>query len=704
MTVLGVSSLRFLRWKTLYLLLLGLSINSLLTSVMSANQSDLVNSSSNTPAVVVSEHFKSQKLTSYISILEDKSAEMKIADIVLIKNKFKKISDTDFNYKFSKSNFWIKLSIEKNQSGNTSLYLQQKNPRFMNLELFTQKKDKTWMSKKAGWSFPAANREVFHNTLIFKIEANNPTNELFILLNSELIVDINLELWAQHSLNSKIQKENLEMGIIYGIILILMAYNLYYGIKSKDYNYIYLTMLILSVSLYHLNTKGLTAIYFWASSPGVLVKEMLITSFCITLFLYLFGSSYLRFKSTFPVINKALKIQVVFMFLLSLILIFDIGVAYLDKIVPLVRGLMLSVIATIIYGGIRCLRKGSKEARWFLIAGSIFIFTVSWIVLSRNGLISQQYHMNGKELWLASILTLVLFSFSIENKIKALELERKKQKKRADDLLEKNKKNLEKQNIHLEEEVRVRTKKYLEAKISAEEANEAKTIFLANISHELRTPLHGILSYSAMGQKRAGKFDATKAKKYFKNIEKSGKRLLTLISELLSFSKIESGKIELEIKNVNIEELIRDGVDDQIEAIKDKNMKVLINIKDQSAVVKGDGFKLSQVISNLLSNAIKFSSKESVVKITVNKSEKNKLKFVEVSVKDDGVGIPEKELKSIFSAFAQSSLHSKGSGGTGLGLSISQEIIHAHEGDIKAENNSNGGATLSFWLPIKELP
>ena len=233
---------------------------------------------------------------------------------------------------------------------------------------------------------------------------------------------------------------------------------------------------------------------------------------------------------------------------------------------------------------------------------------------------------------------------------------------------------------------------------TAEFANQAKSLFLANMSHELRTPMHGILGFSKLGEKRSKLWDRKKLEQYFSEIASSGNRLLDLLNNLLDLSKLESGKIEFEFERKNLLVAISNTINEFEGVLKEKHIRIEYIPFTSEEVVEMDEEKIRQVIRNLLMNAIKFSNLETVIKVKTVKQDDR----IVVSVIDRGIGIPEAEKETIFDKFTQSSQTNTGAGGTGLGLAICHEIIQSHGGKIWAENNMEGGATISFLLPLKQ--
>jgi signal transduction histidine kinase len=233
------------------------------------------------------------------------------------------------------------------------------------------------------------------------------------------------------------------------------------------------------------------------------------------------------------------------------------------------------------------------------------------------------------------------------------------------------------------------------ARRSAEEANRAKSLFLANMSHELRTPMHAILGFSQLGS------DRTKDQKlvdYFNRIYTSGSRLLALINDLLDFSKLEAGRMELSFHPQSLRMIIEAAIREAEPLIHERGLSVIVQATDKSPLVVCDGFRIGQVARNLLANAVKFTAQGS--EITLSLSVIGEGRMVRLVIADQGPGIPENELESIFDEFVQSTKTLTGAGGTGLGLAICRRIVVAHHGRIYARNRPEGGAEMLVELPL----
>ncbi len=230
-------------------------------------------------------------------------------------------------------------------------------------------------------------------------------------------------------------------------------------------------------------------------------------------------------------------------------------------------------------------------------------------------------------------------------------------------------------------------------------AEKAMSGFLANMTHELRTPLHSILSFTRFGlaKAEAEKVDIDAVIENFHEIQSSGEVLLGLINNLLDLSKLKSGKMAYEFQAVNLNDILNQVINEFSVLQEEKWIFIKNEIENTELDAELDIAKISQVLRNLLSNALKFSPDNTVVRVCHRETDNN---LLEISIIDQGPGIPESELESIFDNFSQSSNTSSNAGGTGLGLSICKEIIEqGHRGLIWASNNPDAGATFTLSLP-----
>lgn len=256
---------------------------------------------------------------------------------------------------------------------------------------------------------------------------------------------------------------------------------------------------------------------------------------------------------------------------------------------------------------------------------------------------------------------------------------------------------LEEATVILDKKVKERTKELEEAIHVAEDANQSKSRFLANVSHEIRTPMNGMVGTASLLKNTT--LDKEQ-RKYVDIIQLSAESLLNLINEILDLSKIESGKLDIEQIPMDVRQISQEVMDIMEYRIKEKGLSFGCIVDPQLPhQLLGDPSRLRQILLNLTTNAIKFTHKghiKIVIKLLEEKAQRLKLKF---SVADSGIGIPPSKLDKLFKAFSQvDASTTRQYGGTGLGLAISKKLSELMGGEVGVE--SEAGVGSEFWFTV----
>jgi signal transduction histidine kinase len=239
------------------------------------------------------------------------------------------------------------------------------------------------------------------------------------------------------------------------------------------------------------------------------------------------------------------------------------------------------------------------------------------------------------------------------------------------------------------------------ARANAEDTNRAKSAFLANMSHELRTPMNAIIGYTEMLLEDAEDGDDQRIVPDLQKILSSGKHLLSLINEILDLSKIEAGKMDIYLEDIDVPEVIQDVVN-TIRPLADKNANTLVvECPEPLPTIHTDLTKLRQELLNLLSNASKFTRNGKIVLAVTSQSVKE-VNGILFRVTDNGIGMSKEQADRVFDAFTQAdSSTTRKYGGTGLGLTITKKFCEMMGGTIAVKSELGKGSTFSIWLPLR---
>jgi len=240
-------------------------------------------------------------------------------------------------------------------------------------------------------------------------------------------------------------------------------------------------------------------------------------------------------------------------------------------------------------------------------------------------------------------------------------------------------------------------KEIQEKSAQLEVANKHKSEFLANMSHELRTPLNAIIGFSeALSERMFGELTDKQAE-YLTDIHESGRHLLSLINDILDLSKIEAGRMELDLSTFHVPGALANAITLVRERAQRHGIALSLEVDERLGELSGDERKFKQIMLNLLSNAVKFTPDGGRVDVSARQANGR----VEVAVRDTGIGIAAEDQAAVFEEFMQVGRDgTRKAEGTGLGLALARRFVELHGGEIRLQSEPGKGSTFSFSLPL----
>ncbi len=654
-------------------------------------------------------------LASYIELLEDKEAKLTIEDVSSSKlsHRFFQNQSSTPSLGYTDSAYWVRLILTNPSEKEMKWVLELSYPTINYIDFYTPTLDGSFDKQSTGDHYPFSQREIENRNFLFSLTIPSQTTQSYYLRVQSTAVILPLKLWQSESLNHKILIEYSLLGVYIGGLLIIAVFNLFIFTSVREKVYLYYVLYTLGFAITESSLNGTAFQFLWPNQIW-LANRMIVLGGGFTVFWgFQFSRIFIDTPYYAPRLDKVLLLGMGLTVASMMVCLFNYSLGN-----QLISFMVLVTIPLLLIAGYICLKKGSYTARyyvwsWFLVVGGVSIHLAKTV-----GFLPADLFTNWADEF-GSLAEVSLLSFGLAariNRMKRAEKEKVQELHLKNKELEEKNRKLKEYESSLEQKIFDRTQelnlkneilndaleevkssnlKFKAAKDKAEAADRSKSEFLSNISHELRTPMQGVLGFAKLGVERINTIGTKKLTEYFSTIHTSGTRLLTLINDLLDLSRMEAGKETYDFKEDKLSRLTNIVLIELKTLIEEKNSQINLEFPEHENSIQIDESKIIQVIRNFLSNAIKFSPENSKISVKISEQSDSWL----YSIHDQGVGIPEEELLSIFDKFSQSSRTKSNAGGTGLGLAICREIIKHHQGIIWAENYPAGGSVFHFKIP-----
>jgi signal transduction histidine kinase len=256
------------------------------------------------------------------------------------------------------------------------------------------------------------------------------------------------------------------------------------------------------------------------------------------------------------------------------------------------------------------------------------------------------------------------------------------------------------QNARLFSEIEVKSRQLAAARDAADEASRTKSSFLSSMSHELRTPLNAIIGLTDMMVGNAARFGTEKALEPLRRVHRAGTHLLGLINQVLDLSKIEAGKLELNLESVSIPALVEEVIGTARPLAEQNKNRLSVECPGDLPPIEADAMRVRQILLNLLSNACKFTKDGSII-LRVRQVAHQGQDCIAFAVADSGIGMTPEQLGRLFEEFSQGdATTARQYGGTGLGLAITRRLCQMMGGDVSVTSEVGKGTTFAVRLPV----
>ncbi|WP_444437532.1 7TM diverse intracellular signaling domain-containing protein [Pseudomonas sp. A6] len=626
-------------------------------------------------AVSFDEHTSRLPLGHSIDVFEDVRGTADIADITsaALADSFRRHDRDVLNAGYSRSVFWIRLDLDyrpQESQDPAPWLLELAYPPLDRLDLYLPDADgKYRLAQRTGDTLPFASRPISLTNYLFDLKlAPGKPLRVYLRLESQGSIQAPLTLWSPKAYMENLPGNVYVLGIIYGVLLVMLVYNLFIFVSVRDTSYLYYILYIASFGLYQVSVNGAGIEYFWPDSPwwANAATPFLIGS--AGLFGCQFARSFLHTREHSPWVDRTL---LALMAVGALVMLLALSASYALSL-RLATYLALAFVVVIFSAGILAWLRGMRVARYFIFAWTAFLLGGTINTLMVLGFLPNVFFTmySGQ---IGSALEVGLLSLALADRINAMKEERTR-------ILQESSRKLEQLNLELAN------------------SNRLKDEFLATVTHELRTPMSGVIGSLELMQ--TVPMDVELAQ-YQKTATGSARDMMRMVNDILALIELQAGKLYPRREPFSLRGLFDSLRAQYAPRAEAKGLRFDLQLDENLPdTLEGDAGKLAQTLGYLLDNAIKFTH-QGGVSLRVDGQRQSDGVALRVTVQDSGIGFETPADDALYQRFHQldGSL-TREYGGLGIGLALCRQLTELLGGQLQHHSSPGRGSRFVLELNL----
>ena len=636
----------------------------------------------------------------HLSFYVDESRQLNIQHVVSTPGSIPWIKSDNKtpNFGYSESTHWFKLTISNPLNHSIERLFEVGYPLLDHVSLYIVSANGGITTIETGDMKPFSQRVFNHRNFIFPLLfPSNETTTLYLKVNTTTSVQVPLSLWQERFFMEENLEESMKQGAYFGIMLVMAIYNLFIFFTVRDKSYLFYVLYVLSFSLVQGSLNGFCFQYFWPDLIAWNDKTIAFFTPFSTASVLAFSLAFLGLR---PTKSQYLLKSLFAISCAGCIAVFFVPYSIMIKVDIILALVGMSSVFTI---AIMEWKSGNSAARYFTLAWIVLMGSILSYGLNKLGILPRNF-VTENMLQIGSVLEVILLSFALADRVNLERRAKIEARKLAMEIskIAINERIVSDKIVHDSHESEMAAQQEsIEAKIES----KAKSQFLATMSHEIRTPMNGVLGITELLQHTS--LDSQQ-RGFLDIIKNSGQSLLTIINDILDYSKIVAGEMALEKIDIDLEIMVNECSELFSLMAEKKQIKVGAIIEPGTPLkIHADPVRLRQIITNLMGNAIKFTETGYVLLKVKQISSSLKETCLRFEISDTGIGIAPSVQEHLFSEFRQADISTtRKFGGTGLGLSICKRLVMLMDGDIGLESKLGNGACFWFNIhfPVHEKP